>query len=208
MSESRAPTKYTGHDPAQLEGFLRHFVRYYTTLKADWITIWEALPPAEGLQDADLQIWNKIRDARIQANIKEKLALVETDKLDESKIKAFKRTMGVCACSALRDFLGGQALTMVPTNFHGLDNPLKDTLERLRAHADSVLLPIRYEKYRSLMATFMSMDGSLNSLQDLYDTLTEILHLDGKLGFDTSGQFLLLQVSNIFSVSLGLGSEA
>ena len=76
MSESRGPTKYTGHDPTQLEGFLRHFVRYHTTLKADWIAIWEALPPSEGLQDADLQIWNKIRDARIQANIKEKLALV------------------------------------------------------------------------------------------------------------------------------------
>jgi len=157
MSESRVPTKYTGQDPTQLEGFFRHFVRYHTTLKADWIAIWEALPPSEGLSKSELELWKQIREAKLQEHIKEMLGMTDKDALKAENIKAFKRTMGVCACSALRDFLGGQALTMVPTNFQGLDNPLKDTLERLRAHADSVLLPIRYERYRSLMATFMSM---------------------------------------------------
>ena len=75
MSDSRAPTKYTGQDPDQLESFLRQFVRYFTVLKADWIVIWEALPPSEGLKDSDLTIWTTIRDARIQENIKQKMGL-------------------------------------------------------------------------------------------------------------------------------------
>jgi len=133
MSESRAPTKYTGMDPDQLENFLRQFVRYFTSLKADWIVIWEALPPAEGMKDADRKLWNTIRDAKIRESIKQKLELAGKDDVDEPSIKAFKRTMEACACSSLRDFLGGQALAMVPSDYSE-DSPLKLALERLRSH--------------------------------------------------------------------------
>ena len=125
-------------DPDQLENFLRQFVRYFTSLKADWIVVWEPLPPAAGLKDTDLELWTTIRDAKIQENIMQKLVLAGKEDVDESSMKAFKRTMEACACSSLRDFLGGQALAMVPSDYSE-DNPLKLALERLRSHANAVL---------------------------------------------------------------------
>ena len=134
------------------------------------------------MKDADRKLWNTIRDAKIRESIKQKLELAGKDDVDEPSIKAFKRTMEACACSSLRDFLGGQALAMVPSDYSG-DSPLKLALDRLRSHANAVLLPIRYEKYRSLMATFMSMGASLSSLQTLYDLLTDIRTRSSKLYF-------------------------
>jgi hypothetical protein len=99
MTDLRGPAKYTGSEPENLEAFFRQFIRHCTALKMDWVIIWESSPPAVGLKA------NALTEI-----IQKQLVICGKETTDESAMKGLKRTMEVCACSSLRNFLGGQAL--------------------------------------------------------------------------------------------------